>query len=93
MDPITKFYKEIERTTNILKCIYNILKFLTEVSEGLCFLDTHKIIHRDLKPNNIMLDENKGARIIDFGSACPIYGSIHSLDPKLYATCKNFLIQ
>lgn len=84
MDPVTKFYKPIESTTNIIKCIFNILKFLTEVAEGVNFLESQKIVHRDLKPNNIMLDENRGTKIIDFGSACPIYGCVHSLEPKLY---------
>jgi len=47
---------EIDESTNLLKDIFLILRFLTQVADGLCFLSSHKIVHRDLKPLNIMLD-------------------------------------
>lgn len=78
---------EINESTNLLKEIFFILRFLTQVADGICFLSSHKIVHRDLKPLNIMLDENGGAKIIDFGSSAPAYPSLHSIDPILFKSC------
>lgn len=69
-----------------------VLKFLTEVAEGINFLLNRKIVHRDLKPMNIMLDHGN-AKIIDFGSSAPIYGSEHSLTPTLFGACNCTHIQ
>jgi serine/threonine protein kinase len=43
-----------------------------DMFDGLCYL--HEIVgvaHLDLKLENVMIDSNSRARIIDFGSACP----------------------
>ena len=40
---------------------------LTEVLEALDFIHSRGFVHRDLKPSNIMVDDNRHARIMDFG--------------------------
>jgi len=40
-----------------------------QVAEGLAEAHHHGIVHRDLKPQNIMIDREGGARIMDFGIA------------------------
>jgi serine/threonine protein kinase len=45
-----------------------------DVLLGLVFLKERGIIHRDVKQNNIMIDRERRARLIDFGSVAPIAG-------------------
>jgi len=40
-----------------------------QVAEGLAEAHRHGVVHRDLKPQNIMIDREGGARIMDFGIA------------------------
>lgn len=46
-----------------------VLKLLIPVLDGLAEVHAHKepLIHRDIKPENIMVDQNRVARLIDFG--------------------------
>ncbi len=46
-----------------------------QVCEGLAEAHRLGVIHRDLKPQNIMLDEEGGARIMDFGIARSLAGN------------------
>lgn len=43
------------------------LEIIIEVASALSHLHSHRIVHRDLKPDNILLSEEGGIKVIDFG--------------------------
>ena len=45
------------------------LSIAKQICEGLVEAHSLGVVHRDLKPNNIMIDDNGNARIMDFGIA------------------------
>src|SRR5438132_3627264 len=46
-----------------------LLKYLTQVAEGLAKAHSAGIVHRDLKPDNIMITREGYAKMLDFGLA------------------------
>jgi serine/threonine-protein kinase len=43
-----------------------------QVADALDAMHAHGYVHCDLKPNNILIDSNGKAKVIDFGQACPV---------------------
>jgi serine/threonine protein kinase len=50
------------------------LALLQQIISAVNWLANNYVCHRDIKPDNIMIDEHKTPKIIDFGSCCPVYG-------------------
>jgi len=44
-----------------------VLKFVNQIGQALDFVHKKNILHLDIKPNNILIDKQNNARLIDFG--------------------------
>ena len=42
-------------------------RFFQQIISGVEYISKLKIVHRDLKPENLLIDYDKGIKIVDFG--------------------------
>ncbi len=49
-------------------------RLMLQVGRGLAHLESRSLIHRDVKPENIILDDNDHATLVDFGLSKPVHG-------------------
>jgi len=59
---IKKYWKNLKTEKDDFASFYG-----TEIARGLSFLHSRGILHRDLKLDNVVLDKENHARLIDFG--------------------------
>ena len=57
-DNIVKYQKVEEATA---------CRFFQQIISGVEYLSKLRIVHRDLKPENLLLDYDKGIKLVDFG--------------------------
>lgn len=50
----------------------SLIKIFIQVAQGLATLHRQGYVHADIKPNNILVDDRKAVKIIDFGQSCTI---------------------
>lgn len=50
---------------------------LADVLEGLAFMHQKGLLHRDVKPDNILVEENGRARLVDYDLSGPIDSSVN----------------
>lgn len=62
------------------------LEIILETANALSHLHAHGIIHRDLKPDNILLSEDGGVKVIDFGIARILGEEVKEESKKIMGT-------
>ncbi|KAA3631602.1 MAG: hypothetical protein DWP97_12640, partial [Calditrichaeota bacterium] len=64
------------------------LDLVIQICDGLSAAHTSRVIHRDIKPLNILVDDNKRVRILDFGLAKAEYDDNLTQDGTAMGTVK-----
>jgi tetratricopeptide (TPR) repeat protein len=62
--------------------IYDKVRILWEVADGLQHAHANGIVHRDIKPANIMLLADRGVKLLDFGIALVAQEAMSRLTPQ-----------
>ncbi|KAJ9441183.1 hypothetical protein DIPPA_17863 [Diplonema papillatum] len=63
----------------------SIVRYITDILRGLCFLHRNKIIHRDMKPQNILVLTTGECKLADFGASAEL-GALAETNQGLIGT-------
>jgi serine/threonine protein kinase/tetratricopeptide (TPR) repeat protein len=88
---ITMEYVEGETLKSVVKRmgkfkLGNVLSIALQVTDGLAEAHSLGIVHRDLKPQNIMIDKEGNAKIMDFGIARSMEGKGLTIEGMVIGT-------
>ncbi len=88
---ITMEYVEGETLKSVVKRmgklkLGNVLSIALQVTDGLAEAHSLGIVHRDLKPQNIMIDKEGNAKIMDFGIARSVEGKGMTVEGMVIGT-------
>ena len=74
--------------------IKQVVLYTLQVLQGLCYLESLSIIHCDIKPENLLLTSSscKALKIIDFGSSCFNFETIHTYIQSRYYRSPEVLL-
>lgn len=67
-------------------CLRELLRVLGQVADGLAYAHGQGVIHRDIKPENIAVCPERGAKILDFGTAKSRDITSQTLDGSILGT-------
>ncbi len=66
------------------------IRYIYQCANALSYSHANLIIHRDLKPDNILIDENKTLKIVDFGIAKLINSDLNSDNTTILALTPSY---
>ena len=79
---MTSLHSYVKNKSNRKLDEFEVKRFFKELVEGISYCHAKNIVHRDIKMENILIDDSKKVKIIDFG-----FSIVTEPDKKLNIFC------